>query len=164
MPSAVLRDYQEPDADEVNQLALAAFQEFSTQYSDWPALASFYGRMSSLVEHGEIMVAELAGSIVGAVAYFPPHRPKAAYFEKGWPIIRSLVVDPTCRRMGVGRALTEECIGRARRDGSSVIALHTSPIMTVSLPMYFRMGFQWNHDAPPVYGVPFAVYLKHLKP
>lgn len=164
MPSAVLRDFQEPDANEVNQLALAAFQEFSSKYTDWPALASFYGRMSSLAEHGEIMVAELAGNIVGAVAYIPPHRPKAPYFEKAWPIIRSLVVDPTCRRTGVGRALTEECIGRARRDGSSVIALHTSPIMTIALPMYLRMGFQWHHDAPPIYGVPYAVYLKHLTP
>jgi ribosomal protein S18 acetylase RimI-like enzyme len=110
------------------------------------------------------MVAELAGNIVGAVAYIPPHRPKAPYFEKAWPIIRSLVVDPTCRRIGVGRALTEECISRARRDGSSVIALHTSPIMTVALPMYLRMGFQWHHDAPQIYGVPYAVYLKHLTP
>jgi hypothetical protein len=59
MPSAVLRDFQESDANHVNQLALAAFQEFSSKYSDWPALASFYGRMSSLAEHGEIMVAEL---------------------------------------------------------------------------------------------------------
>ena len=164
MPSAVLRDFQEPDANEVNKLAIAAFQEFSSKYSDWPALASFYGRMSTLAEHGEIMVAELAGNIVGAVAYIPPHRPRAPYFEKAWPIIRSLVVDPTCRRTGVGRALTEECIIRARRDGSSAIALHTSPIMTVALPMYLRMGFQWHHDAPPVYGVPYAVYLKHLTP
>ena len=164
MPSAVLRDFQEPDANEVNQLAIAGFQEFSSKYSDWPALASVYGRMSSLAKHGEIMVAELAGNIVGAVAYIPPYRPKAHYFEKAWPIIRSLVVDPTCRRTGLGRALTEECIRRARRDGASAIALHTSPIMTVALPMYLRMGFQWHHDAPPVYGVPYAAYLKHLTP
>jgi hypothetical protein len=28
--------------------------------------------------------------------------------------------------------------------------------------MYLRMGFEWAHDAPPIYGVPYAVYLKRL--
>lgn len=34
--------------------------------------------------------------------------------------------------------------------------------MTVALPMYLRMGFELAHDAPPVFGVPYAVYLKRL--
>jgi ribosomal protein S18 acetylase RimI-like enzyme len=73
-----------------------------------------------------------------------------------------LVVDPAQRGKGVGRALTDECLRRARRDGASVIALHTSPIMTVALSMYLRMGFERLRDAPPIYGVPYAVYLKAL--
>ena len=67
-----------------------------------------------------------------------------------------LVVDPAARGAGVGRALTDACINGARRDGSDVIALHTSPIMTVALPMYLRMGFRLVH-APLLYGVPYAV-------
>ena len=50
MPSVVLRDFREADAQEINQLALAAFQEFSGKYSDWPALAAILGRMSELAE------------------------------------------------------------------------------------------------------------------
>jgi ribosomal protein S18 acetylase RimI-like enzyme len=73
-----------------------------------------------------------------------------------------LIVDPAARGSGVGRALTEEFIKRARQDGSGVIALHTSPIMTVALPMYLRMGFQLLREAPPLFGVPYAVYVKHL--
>jgi hypothetical protein len=34
--------------------------------------------------------------------------------------------------------------------------------MTVALPMYLRMGFQLVQDAPPIYGVPYAIHLKHL--
>jgi len=26
--------------------------------------------------------------------------------------------------------------------------------MTVALPVYFWMGFEWHRDAPAVYGVP----------
>ena len=34
--------------------------------------------------------------------------------------------------------------------------------MTVALPMYLRMGFGWHHEAPAIYGVPYAIYLKKL--
>ena len=150
------------NAAEVNKLALAAFAQFRSQYSDWPAMASAIGQMSALTDTGEIIVAERDQQIIGAVAYIPPGRPKAAYFEQSWPIIRMLVVDPMSRGSGIGRALTEECMNRARRDGSRVIALHTSPIMTVALPMYLRMGFRLVREVPPIYGVPYAVYLKHV--
>lgn len=162
MPSTALRDFHEADAQTINRLALAAFEEFSSQYSDWPAVADILGKMSELAERGEIVVAEVGGNIIGAVAYIPPHRRKAPYFEEAWPVIRSLVVEPARRRIGAGRALMEECINRARRDRSPVIALHTSAIMTVALPMYLRMGFEWHHEAPPICGVPYAVYLKQL--
>ena len=162
MSTMVLREFREADAQEINRLAVTAFEEYSRHYSDWPALAAFYERMSDLAKTGEIVVAEVAANIVGAVAYIPPHREKASYFDQAWPVIRSLVVDPRSRRIGVGRVLTQECIKRARRDRSPVIALHTSAIMTVALPMYLRMGFEWHHNAPAVYGVPYAVYLKKL--
>jgi hypothetical protein len=94
MSSTVLREFDEADAQEINRLAVAAFEEFGHNYSDWPALAAFYGKMSDLAKSGEIVVAEIAANIVGAVAYIPPHRRKAAYFDQAWPVIRSLVVDP----------------------------------------------------------------------
>jgi len=162
MSSTALRAFCEADAGEIDRLAVRAFQEYSGSYSDWPAMAAAYARMSDLAKTGEIVVAERSGSIVGAVAYIPPHRAKPRYFDAVWPVIRSLVVDPDSRGVGIGRALTQECINRARRDKSPVIALHTSAIMTVALPMYLRMGFEWYRDAPAVHGVPYAVYLKRL--
>jgi GNAT superfamily N-acetyltransferase len=164
MSSMVLREFCEADAQEINRLAVTAFEEYSSNYSDWSALATFLGTMSDLAKTGEIVIAEVAANIVGAVAYIPPNRAKAPYFDQSWPIIRSLVVDPKSRGVGVGRALTQECINRARRDGSPVIALHTSRILTVALAMYRRMDFEWHHDAPAVYGVPYSVYLKKLSP
>jgi ribosomal protein S18 acetylase RimI-like enzyme len=159
-----LRDFRDADAVHVNRVALAAFDQFRSQYSDWPAMSSTIGRMAMLAENGEIIVAELEDEIIGVVAYIPPGRPKAPYFAGAWPIIRMLVVDPGHRGLGVGRALTEDCLKRARRDGSPVIALHTSPIMTVALSMYIRMGFELLREAPAICGVPYAVYVKRLRP
>ena len=56
MSSTVLREFCEADAQEINRLAVTAFEEFGCNYSDWPALAAFYGKMSDLAKSGEIVV------------------------------------------------------------------------------------------------------------
>ena len=119
-------------------------------------------KTSALSASGEIIIAELEDKFAGAVAYFGPNSQKASFFDQRWPIIRMLVVDPAFRGKGIGRVLSNECIARAKRDGSPVIALHTSPIMSIALPMYMKMGFVKAYDAPPIFGVTYAVYTKAL--
>jgi ribosomal protein S18 acetylase RimI-like enzyme len=157
-----IRDFASADSDRVNHIALAAFAQFAAHYDDWPKLAATLSRMSELASSGEVIVAEADSAIAGAVAYIPPGAPKASFLEPTWPAIRMLVADPAYRGRGIGRALTEECMRRARRDRAAVIALHTSPIMTVALPMYLRMGFVRLRATPPIYGVEYAVYTKVL--
>jgi GNAT superfamily N-acetyltransferase len=157
-----LRDYQSSDAENLNRIAVSAFDQFQDHYSDWPAMRAGLSKTSDLGVSGEVIIAELQGTFAGAVAYFGPNSQKAAFFDKRWPIIRMLVVDPAFRGKGIGRALSNACIARARRDGSPIIALHTSPIMSVALPMYLKMGFVKAHDAPPIFGVAYAVYTKAL--
>jgi GNAT superfamily N-acetyltransferase len=137
---------------------VSAFEQFKAQYKDWPAMERSVSRMSVLSQIGELVVAEFNGRIAGGVAYVGPGKANSAYFDATWPIIRMLVVDPPARGHGLGRALTEECIRRAQGDKASIIALHSSPIMTVALPMYLRMGFRLHSQALPIYGVPYAVY------
>lgn len=158
-----IRDFCVADATAVDTVALAAFDEFQAAYSDWPSFARGVGNTSSLAAAGEIVVAANAARVVGAVTYVGPGKSKrSSLFDVDWPIIRMLVVAPACRGHGIGRALTEECIRRARRDGSSVIALHTTPIMRVALSMYRRMGFEFQREAPAIFGVPYRIYLKRL--
>ena len=157
-----LRDYQSADAENLNRIAVSAFDQFQDHYSDWPAMRAGLSKTSDLGVSGEVIIAELQGTFAGAVAYFGPNSEKAALFDQRWPIIRMLVVDPAFRGKGIGRALSNACIARARRDGSPIIALHTSPIMSVALPMYLKMGFVKAYDAPPIFGVAYAVYTKAL--
>jgi GNAT superfamily N-acetyltransferase len=157
-----LRDYEGADAEDLNRIAVAAFDQFRDHYGDWPAMLAGLSKTSALSVSGEVIVAELQSEFAGAVAYFGPNSQKAAFFDQRWPIIRMLVVDPAFRGKGIGRTLSDECIARAKRDGSPIIALHTSPIMSVALPMYLKMGFVKAYDAPPIFGVPYAVYTKML--
>jgi ribosomal protein S18 acetylase RimI-like enzyme len=157
-----LRDYRETDAAALSRLALAAFEEFQSAYSDWAAMSASISQMPSLAAAGVLIIAEAGGGLLGAVAYVGPGQPKVPFFDPQRPIIRMLVVDPAARRRGVGHTLMEECCRRARRDGSQVLALHTSPIMIAALAMYRKMGFMFQRDAPRISGVPSAVYLLGL--
>ena len=162
MAEIQLRDYEDADAENLNRLAVSAFEQFRHLYEDWPAMLAGLSKTSALSASGEIIVAELQSKFAGAVAYFGPNSQKAALFDQRWPIIRMRGVDPAFRGKGIGQALSDACIARARRDGAPIIALHTSPIMSVALPMYLRMGFAKAYDAPPIFGVAYAVYTKAL--
>ena len=162
MPLFTLRDYAEPDRALVNALALEAFEQFKHESNDWPTFRSKISDMATLAGSGELIVAALGERLIGAVAYVGPHRPKAAFFRSDWSIMRMLVVSPSARGRGVGKALAEECLRLARRDHSKCLALHTSPIMSVALPMYLRMGFHLHANVPPIHGVVYNVYIKEL--
>jgi len=162
--SIQLRLHRDGDAEEIKRVALAAFAQFQARYTNWDAFSLGVARMLALAETGEIVVADAGDRLAGAVAYMPPHAPKAEFFDAGWPLMRMLAVDPAFRGRGIGRQLTEACIERARRDGCAAIALHTAPIMEVALAMYLRMGFAFVRDAPPIHGVAYGVYVKTLAP
>ena len=89
-----------------------------------------------------LIVAEDAGSLLGAVTYYPDARLEPhATWPPNWANFRLLAVAPGARGRGVGRLLTEECIRRARAAGREALGLHTTGLMQVARAMYERMGF-----------------------
>lgn len=160
--SITLRPYRPADAAEVNAVAIAAFSEFPADAGEWPTTTRATDRMSVLAASAEVIVAVAGERVAGAVAYVGPGLEKQDWFDRDWPVIRMLVVAPAWRGRGVGRALTEECIRRARLDGATLIALHTTPLLERAFGMYERMGFRFLRDSPPVGHVPYAIYVKRL--
>jgi hypothetical protein len=88
--NVTLRDFQSADADTIDRIALAAFEEYRSAYSNWPAFSKNIGAMSSLATTAEMIVAETDAGLAGAVAYVAPDRPKAAFFDPSWPRSRSI--------------------------------------------------------------------------
>jgi hypothetical protein len=75
---ARIRDYRSSDADEVNRLAVAAFDQFRDAFDDWPAMRAGLSRTSELSSGGEIIVADLgtglpARSAISGPASKRPH-------------------------------------------------------------------------------------------
>lgn len=158
-----LRNYIDTDSNKINELAVLSFAQFKEHYNDWHSLKNALMKFSELSHAAEIIVASNAeNSIIGAVAYVPAHVKKADFFPANTPIIRMLVVHPESRGLGIGKALSQACIKRATRDGSEMMALHTSIIMDVALPMYLNMGFIKHSKAPDIFGVQYGVYTKKI--
>ncbi len=82
------------------------------------------------------------GSVLGGITYVPPGpNPMAEHVEDGVASIRMLAVSDRARRRGVGLALTEAVLGRARSDGAVGMVLHSTPPMTAAHRLYEGLGF-----------------------
>jgi ribosomal protein S18 acetylase RimI-like enzyme len=153
-----IREFRSDDANAVNRVALAAWDQYRTVFSDWAQMEIIFANAAALATKSELLVAKNEESIVGCVAYVRPGRDRESMFDSTWSIIRMLSVDPAARGQGIGRRLSEACIERARRDAAPIVGLHTSPVMTVALPMYLRLGFVHYRDIPDRNGLPYAIY------
>ena len=157
--SVLVRPYLETDREAVNAVARAAFAQYADEYEDWPSFIEGIGRMADLAKDADVLVADLDGVVIGAVAHVGPGRPRAAFFPDEWSLIRMLVVDPRRRGQGAGRQLVAGCLRLAREAGAPAVGLHTSPIMASALRMYEAIGFVRDRDLAPIRGVPYGRYV-----
>ena len=108
-----------------------------------------------------------AGELLGGVTYVSgPDDPYSEELREGEAGMRMLAVDPAHQGRGVGRALTEWCLTRARSDGRERLALHTGTWMPDAVRLYERMGFvrRPELDFAPAPGVDLIAYAFELAP
>jgi ribosomal protein S18 acetylase RimI-like enzyme len=111
-------------------------------------------------ESAEVLVAVVDGEIAGAVTVATRGGEWAEQAGPGEAVIRMLAVDPRRRGAGVGAALVQACLDRARADGCHVVRLSTQPSMTAAHRVYERLGFVRtpSYDWEPVPGVQLLGY------
>mgnify|MGYP001615023020 FL=1 len=142
--SRLIRDARPDELDEAARVMLAAYQQYQASFPPgrWDAYAADILDVRSRLPHAELLIAEEAGRIVGAVTFYPDGSRSAV---EGWPPtwagVRLLAVHPDARGRGVGEALMRECMARSRKRGVNTLGLHTTRIMAVAQRMYERMGF-----------------------
>lgn len=158
-----IRSYVTADRAAVDQVVRDAWIELAQSMPKWDELAPRLGALTANADRCEILVAELDGEIAGAVGYVGPHQPKPDFFAPEWPMVRFLSVVPKARGHGAGSALLDECVRRAERDKSLLIALHTTPAMEAAQHLYRRAGFTVLRDLPDMYGVPYVLMTRQLQ-
>jgi ribosomal protein S18 acetylase RimI-like enzyme len=102
-----------------------------------------------------------AGELLGGVTFVSgPDDPYSEELHEGEAGIRMLAVDPAHQGRGIGRALTEACLDRARADGRSRLVLHTGDWMPAAIRLYERMGFHRDPsiDFAPAPGIDLIAY------
>lgn len=160
----IIREFREPDAPEVNRIAVAAFSEFADGYTDWPVMRDRIATTSRLAGEMPFFVAvaeatnqaaataqtATAGEIIlGAVGYTPPFGPRPDFFEPDAVIIRMLVVDPARRgphgslhRPGAGRRRAADSVAYERSDEG-----RTADVLTPRISMDRRAA---RHPVRPL--------------
>ena len=102
-------------------------------------------------EHTKVLIAEGPNKkVVGGVVYYDDMSmygsSGTATQEKHASGIRLLCVDPDSRGIGIGKALTNECIRLAKVSGNKQVILHTTQAMEVAWNMYTKLGFERSTD------------------
>lgn len=156
MSGVSVRDARPGDREMIRALTLAAYSEFASvmEPAAWAGLdGAVRAALETEGEGVERIVAELDGEIAGSVMLYAPSTDAygGAVERAGWPELRLLAVAPMARGAGVGQALVDECVRRARASGARELGLHTSESLRAAVRMYERMGFERapEHDFRP---------------
>jgi ribosomal protein S18 acetylase RimI-like enzyme len=114
-----------------------AFQEFERELAELPE------------NYVALLLAEVGGAVAGCAG--------VREFAPGVGELKRLYVRPAFRGGGLGRALSEESIARARSAGFRSLRLDTLPTMAAATALYRSLGFReiepYRHN--PVAGTRF---------
>jgi len=149
-----IREARSDEFDSLGQLMVSVYAHLPgfPGPDEQPKYYAMLAHIGGLTERPgtRLLVAVIGDALAGGVVYFSDMAQYGsggtATQEKDAAGFRLLAVDPRARGMGVGRALTEACIARARAQGVGQVILHTTRAMQVAWEMYERMGFERSPD------------------
>ena len=142
----VIRPAQEGEYDAVGALTVAGYDAdgyltypdgtFDDAYAGWLADAASRARNSTL------LVAVEGDDLVGTVTWCPYGSADAQLAKAPHQgEFRTLSIAPEARGRGIGRALVEECLSRAKAAGLTEVLLFSLEDMAPAHRLYAGLGF-----------------------
>ncbi|MEO1554225.1 MAG: GNAT family N-acetyltransferase [Pseudomonadota bacterium] len=134
MSALCIRDYRSEDAIAFRDLNLAWVEKFFTVEAEDRAQLED-PKTHILDKGGAILMAELDGEPVGTVGLIPSH-------DAGVLELIKMSARSDIRGRGIGRALMDAAIVKARGLGASKIWLETNTVLDAALALYRNTGFR----------------------
>ena len=155
-----IRPAREDELDRAGELAVRAFSRLRGLLTpdNWLVMQERIRFTTAEDTLGSLLVAELAGEIIGSVRYTGPGHGGHVIYPDRFAYVRSLAVSLEHPRRGIGRTLTEACIDAARRGGAEAIGLHVAEANTTARRLYEQLGFRFYRQAPDYFGLPYLAY------
>jgi GNAT superfamily N-acetyltransferase len=134
------------DPGDLGWVVLAHGEIYAREYG-WDA--SFEGLVARIVadfaasrdpSRETAWIAERAGQRAGCVFCIAK--------DNGTAQLRSLLVDPAARGLGLGRRLVDECVTFARRAGYQKMVLWTNDPLVSAIRIYLAAGFRLVREEP----------------
>jgi ribosomal protein S18 acetylase RimI-like enzyme len=159
-----IRTATNADIEPVVRLTLDAYVSDGFETPESPCLNNLVDAAARF-RHATLLVAELQGSVVGAVMFVVHGTPYATISGPGECEVRLLAVAPSARGHGLGKALVQECVALAYRHNSTVLRLSSRPEMTAARRIYAQLGFARTPDRDwvAVPGEPLLTYALNLR-
>ena len=165
-PAAVIiRPVRFEEYEALGELTVAAYHDVG----EMPHQNEYDARLRDVAHRAETSCVVVAvgpdGRVLGGVTYVSgPEDPYSEDLVTGDAGIRMLAVNPAAQAQGIGRALTQWCLDRARETGRRRMVLHTTSMMPAAIRLYERTGFVRapEIDFSPVPGVDLIAYVFDL--
>ena len=161
MPAVEVRPALPTEFERIGELTASPYLDEGHADEDYAAtLRDVVSRAAAAT----VLVALLDGRIVGSVTVATEGGAYAENSDPGDAVIRMLVTDPAARGAGVGTALMDQALQRAREEGCGAVRLSTQESMTAAHRIYERLGFTRtpDRDWTPVPGVDLLTYVLPL--
>ena len=167
----IIRQVKSSEAAELGQLMVEVYSNLEGFPSpdDQPDYYQMLSNIMVLAEKPDtkIFVATNEEKLLGGVVYFSDMKQYGsggtATQQKNASGFRLLAVSCHARGLGVGRALSEYCIEKAKKDGNKELIIHTTEAMKIAWGMYEKLGFKRSDDlyflqkGLPVFGFRLSV-------
>jgi len=152
------------DFDAIADLNVVAYTEFASYLpaGAWEIMQKNLRNIKERAEVAKFIIYSSGNDIIGSVAYCPAGKGDPAIFKPDIASILLLAVHPQHRGKGIAKALTIECITKAKKDKASSIGLFTSELMQSAQRLYQSLGFQKESELPKRHNIRYFRFILPL--
>lgn len=148
----------------IADLNVVAYTEFASYLpaGSWEIMQKNLRNIKERAEVAEFIIYRSGNDIIGSVAYCPAGKGDPTIFKPDTASLLLLAVHPQHRGQGIAKALTIECIAKAKNDKASSIGLFTSELMQSAQSLYRSLGFQQESELPKRYNIRYFRFILPL--